>query len=177
MLRESQINADKLDRQVREQREALEELVTIELQLRKKLDRARSERAAYRASAERLQKDVKTLRSEKDKAAAEATAALAAVEEERAQKELVATRVSSNGVDTDAIIRAAEAAERRHEKEIRGMVMQMEWLKACWDRESMLRNDAAFAKRYLLLEVQIRDAWYVMFLFICFPFHPLQPPY
>ncbi|KAK4216362.1 myosin-7 [Rhypophila decipiens] len=161
MLRESQLATDKLDRQVREQREALEELMTLEMALRKKLDRARSERAAYRASAERLQRDVKALKTEKDKAVAEASAAVAAAEEERAlansQKELVKTRLS-NGVDTDAIIRAAEAAERRHEKEIRGLVMQLEWLKACWDREIKLRNDAAFAKRYLLLEVQMRDA-------------------
>jgi hypothetical protein len=40
-------------------------------------------------------------------------------------------------------------------------VMQMEWMKACWDREAKLRSDAAFAKRYLQLEVKIRDAWYV----------------
>ncbi|KAK0724790.1 hypothetical protein B0H67DRAFT_568774 [Lasiosphaeris hirsuta] len=163
MLRESQTAADKLDREVREQREALDELMAVEMALRKKLDRARSERAAYRASAEKLQKDVKTLKVEKDKAVAEAVAsATAAAKEERAlahaPRNLAKSTMSNGSVDTDAIIRAAEAAERRHEKEIRGMVMQMEWLKACWDREAKLRGDAAFAKRYLLLEVQIRDA-------------------
>jgi hypothetical protein len=147
--------ADKLDREVREQREALDELMAVEMSLRKKLDRARSERAAYRASAEKLQKDVKTLKAEKDKIDAELATAR--------ETALVPTASRKGGVDTDAIIRAAEAAERRHEKEIRGMVMQMEWLKACWDREAKLRSDAAFAKRYLLLEVQIRDAWYVAF--------------
>ncbi|KAK4452080.1 myosin-7 [Podospora aff. communis PSN243] len=150
MLRESQMAADKLDREVREQREALEELMAVEMSLRKKLDRARSERAAYRASAEKLQKDVKTLKAEKDKIDAELATAK--------ETALVPTTSRKGGVDTDAIIRAAEAAQRRHEKEIRGMVMQMEWLKACWDREAKLRSDAAFAKRYLLLEVQIRDA-------------------
>lgn len=154
MLRESQLAADRLDRELREHREALEELMGVESSLRKKLDRARSERAAYRASAEKLQKDFKELKAEKDKALADAA------NEERA---LVRAPKSSmkNGVDTDAIIRAAEAAERRHEKEIRGMAMQMEWLKACWDREAKLRSDAAFAKQYLMMEVRIRDAWYV----------------
>jgi len=156
MLRESQMAADKLDREVREQREALDELMGVEMSLRKKLDRARSERAAYRASAEKLQRDVKTLKSEKERIDTELAAARDNV--------LVHTTTRKGGVDTDAIIRAAEAAERRHEKEIRGMVMQMEWLKACWDREAKLRSDAAFAKRYLLLEVQMRDAWYVSFL-------------
>ena len=165
MLRESQLAADKLDRELREHREALGELMAVDSSLRKKLERARSERAAYRAGAEKLQKDFKKLKAEKDKAVAEAASAAASANEERA---LVRASKSGlrNGVDTDAIIRAAEAAERRHEKEIRGMVMQMEWLKACWDREARLRSDASFAKQYLLMEVQIRDAWYVLLLIL-----------
>lgn len=159
MLRESQITADKLDREVREQREALDELVAVELALRKKLDRARSERAAYRASAERLQKDVRTLQAEKDKAAAEAGEQLALVR--RSNSSSVASSSGAGSVNMGAIVRAHEEERKRHEKEIRGMVMQMEWLKACWDRELKLRKDAAFAKKYLLLEVQIRDDWYV----------------
>jgi len=156
MLRESQLAADKLDREVREQREALEEVLAAETALRKKLDRVRSERAAYRASAEKLQRDAKTLKAEKEKIEAEV---------EAAKETAVVHATGKENVDTDAMIRAAEAAERRHEKEIRGMVMQMEWLKACWDREAKLRSDAAFAKKYLLLEVQIRDVWYVFSFF------------
>jgi hypothetical protein len=142
MLRESQTAADKLDRQVREQREALEELAANEASLRKKLERARSERAVYRASAERLQRDVKTL--DQDRAVVPVAAA----------------------ANTDAIVRAAAVAEQRHVKEIRGMCMQMEWLQARCDRETRLRADAAYAKRYLLLELQVRDAWYVYTLCI-----------
>ena len=161
MLRESQLAADKLDRELREHREALEELMGVESSLRKKLERARSERAAYRASAEKLHKDFRKLKAEKDRAVAEAASAAAAANEERA---LVRAPKPGN-VDTDAIIRAAEAAEQRHEKEIRGLVMQMEWLKACWDREAKLRSDAAFAKQYLMMQVQVRDAWYVSLRF------------
>ena len=175
MLKESQLAADKLDREVREQREALEEMMAIEVALRKKLERARSERAAYRASAEKLHRDVKTLTYEKERAVRDAEIVVNEAVEEIAKakghdpKALLYTRSKAKtadgtgtfDADTEAIIRAAEAAERRHEKEIRGLVMQMEWMKACWDREARLRKDAAFAKRYLTLEVQIRDAWYV----------------
>lgn len=159
MLRESQLAADKLDRELSEHREALEELMGVESSLRKKLERARSERATYRASAEKLHKDFKKLKAEKDKAVFEAASAAATANEERAL--VRAAKPGKNGIDTDAIIRAAEAAEKRHEKEIRGMVMQMEWLKACWDREAKLRSDAAYAKKYLMMQVQIRDAWFV----------------
>ena len=160
MLRESQTTVDELDREVREQREALDELVANEVGLRKKLDRARSERATYRASAERLQKDVRAL--EKAKLAAEAAAT---GREQNALVHIPGAKLSSHGgADTDAIVRGAEAAGQRHAKEIRGMCMQLEWMQARCERESQLRADAAFAKRYLLLELQIRDTWYVYFL-------------
>lgn len=164
MLRESQITADRLDRELREHREALDELLGVESSLRKKLERARSERAAYRTKAEKLQKDLDKLKAEKDKAVAEAASAAAAAAAAAADAERALVRAAKSGsgneVDTDAIIRAAEAAERRHEKEIRGLVMHMEWLKACWDREARLRTDAAFAKKYLLMQVKVRDEWY-----------------
>ncbi|KAL1844101.1 hypothetical protein VTJ49DRAFT_4953 [Mycothermus thermophilus] len=154
MLRESQTTADRLDKELREHREALEELLDVETSLRKKLERARSERAAYRSSAEKLQKDLKKLKQERDRAVAEAKAAA----EQEAQALVRVGKGGRDGVDTDAIIRAAEAAEKRHEKEIRGMVMQLEWLKACWDREAKLRSDAAYAKRWLMMQVEVRDA-------------------
>ncbi|EAQ92187.1 hypothetical protein CHGG_00422 [Chaetomium globosum CBS 148.51] len=140
MLRESQLSADKLDRELREHRGG-----------------ARGARGSGDIPpAEKLHKDFNKLKKEKDKAVAEAASAAAAANEERALVRV--SKTGKNGVDTDAIIRAAEAAEKRHEKEIRGMVMQMEWLKACWDREAKLRSDAAYAKQYLLMQVQVRDA-------------------
>jgi len=160
MLRDSQLAADKLDREVRELHEALEEHVASEASLKRKLDKARSDKAAYRASAEKLQRDVRALEAAKE--AAEAAAAEAA----KAKAALVHVPRSYDNtgditVDTDAIIRAAESAEKRHQLELRGMCMQLEVLKARCERENRLRADAAYAKRYLLLQIEVRDAWYV----------------
>lgn len=164
MLRESQTAADKLDREVHEQREALEELMANDANMRKKLERARSERAAYRASAEKLQRDIKTLKAARGEAAE-----VAGGGGDRALVHLASrSRAAGGAADTDAIVRAAEAAEQRHAKEIRGMCMQLEWMQARWERESRLRADAAYAKRYLLLELQVRDTWLVSF-FWSFP--------
>jgi chromosome segregation ATPase len=158
MLRDSQLAADKLDREARELRETLEEHAASEASLKRKLDKARSDKAAYRASAEKLQRDVKALEAAKE--AAEAAAAEAA----NAKALVLAPRGYDNTgditVDTDAIIRAAEAAEKRHQLELRGMCMQLEVLKARCERENRLRADAAYAKRYLLLQIEVRDAWY-----------------
>jgi chromosome segregation ATPase len=166
MLRDSQLAADKLDREVRELHEALEEHVASEASLKRKLEKARSDKAAYRASAEKLQRDVKALEAAKEAAEAAAKEAVNA-------KALVhVTRSYDNTgditIDTDAIIRAAEAAEKKHQLELRGMCMQLEVLKARWERENRLRTDAAYAKRYLLLQIEVRDAWYVFLSIISY---------
>ncbi|KAK8098646.1 uncharacterized protein PG998_014132 [Apiospora kogelbergensis] len=60
--------------------------------------------------------------------------------------------------DHEAVIRAADEAARRHEKEIRGLALQMQFMHARWERESRLRTDAAFAKRYLELRLSLAEA-------------------
>lgn len=241
ILRKTQIDADALEREVREHKEALTELAELEKSLRIKLDRARSERAQYRSDVEQLQREMKSLntktndvvklqrnikslkRAKKD-AEAIAKAAMAQASVSRARftvstfpqlheisskgKErdmdmstqfdiLQPAQSSSNyqpprvveveddadeeddddmvaGDDnaarvihfkddndtqlhTDTIVRAAEAAERQHVKQMRGMAMQMEWMQARWQRELRLRDDAAFAKQFLISEMNIKD--------------------
>ncbi|KAF2971959.1 hypothetical protein GQX73_g1518 [Xylaria multiplex] len=138
-------------------------------ELRQKLDRARSERATYQASAEKLQVDCERLK----KGAQEALAWIQAKNAEKQssvapgpiKKAAMATFRYGDVVmdvvdqkDHEAVIRAADSAQRRHEKEIRGMVLQIEWMQARWERESKLRNDGAFAKKYLQLRLDIADA-------------------
>ncbi|RCI11616.1 hypothetical protein L249_7510 [Ophiocordyceps polyrhachis-furcata BCC 54312] len=93
-------------------------LVEAEASLRRKLERARSERAAYRLSAERLSQ---RLRQSPSSAPATMT-------------------------DETAV------------KERRGMVMQMEWMQARWEREATLRSDAAYAKAFVQLELAVAQA-------------------
>jgi chromosome segregation ATPase len=207
ILRKTQIDAECLEREVREHKEALDELVALEKSLRVKLDRARSERAQYRSDVEQLQRDMKHLKKGKDEAEKTAEAAKAAAAVARARVTVSSVAISSTWkgkaregsvpvpraveleegddedntaeaanddnaarvihfrddndtqVHTDAIVRAAEAAEHRHVKQMRGMTMQMEWMQARWERELRMRDDAAFAKKYLQLELSSRDAW------------------
>ncbi|KAK7745987.1 hypothetical protein SLS53_002708 [Cytospora paraplurivora] len=211
ILRKTQIDADALEREVREHKEALDELVAIEKALRVKLDRARSERAQYRSDVEQLQREMKHIKRSKNEAEKMAEAARTAASVARARVTVAsissaplpsrkgkerevgehprvieledgedddnaelglandenAARVihfrddNDTQVHTDAIVRAAEAAEHRHTKQMRGMCMQMEWMQARWERELRMRDDAAFAKKYLLLELDVRDTWYV----------------
>lgn len=236
ILRKTQIDADALEREVREHKDALTELAEIEKSLRIKLERARSERARYRTDVEQLQRDmqalksntagvdklqhkIKSLKKAKRDAEAIAKAAMAQASVARArftvsqfppvaiiskdskgkQKETQVPQSSSrprpveiedvsddsdddvmvvnDGADdnaarviqfkddndtqlhTDAIVRAAEAAEHRHVQQMQGMVMQMEWMQARWERELRMRDDAAFAKDFLISELNMKEQW------------------
>ncbi|KAI0517746.1 hypothetical protein F5B22DRAFT_602196 [Xylaria bambusicola] len=130
------------------------------------LDRIRKERDAYRASAAKLEVDCERLK----KGAQDALAWIQA----RNAENLISPRSGPTKTahiqygdfqmdivdkeDHEAVIRAADLAQRRHEKELRGMNLQIEWIKALWERESKLRHDGAFAKKYLQLRLDIADA-------------------
>ncbi|VUC20709.1 unnamed protein product [Clonostachys rosea] len=137
-LRRNQVEVENLEHDVRQQQELIDGLVASEASLRRKLERARSERAAYRMSAEKLQRDIQR--------------ASKAVKSEDQRKS------SYNSEAIDTVVRAAEGAEERHKKELRGMVMQMEWMQARWEREAALRSDAAFAKKFLQLQLNVSNA-------------------
>lgn len=158
-------------------RDDLNHLTPLCKELRQKLDRARNERAAHQASAEKMRVDCERLKEA-------AREALAWIQAKNAEKP---TNSSSSAVapgpikqaamatfrygdvvmdvvdqkDHMTVIRSAEEARRRHEKEIRGLVLQMEWMQARFKRESKLRSDGAFAKKFLQLQLDIADAWYV----------------
>lgn len=153
VLRRTQKETEALEHDVRRQQEVIEGLTAAEGSLRRKLERARGERAAYRLSAEKLGRDIKELRAN----------ATAAVPPERG---VVRFEGQKGGVE----------GEKKHEREIRGLVMQMEWMQGRWEREAGLRADAAYAKRFLQLQLEVAEAWYVHPPLFPFPFTPSQPP-
>ncbi|EGY19134.1 hypothetical protein VD0002_g9115 [Verticillium dahliae] len=138
LLQRSEAETDALEHDVLQQQDAIDALSAAEASLRRKLERTRSERAAYRLTAEKLQRDIREL-----KAAADAAP----------QGPAVYDTLNESAIDT--VIRAAEGAEERHGKELRGMALQMEWMQARWEREVSMRADAAYAKKFLQLELEV----------------------
>jgi hypothetical protein len=53
----------------------------------------------------------------------------------------------------------AEEREKRHNKEMRGLCMQIEWLRARYRREEGFRAAAGYAKRYMGLQIELFEAW------------------
>ncbi|KAH7157188.1 hypothetical protein EDB81DRAFT_867940 [Dactylonectria macrodidyma] len=155
-LLKNRAEMENLEHDVRQQQELIDSLAASEAPLRRKLERARSERAAFRLSAEKLQKDL-------ERARASAAKATASAKDKDARSASPAQRQALASLDTadhalETVIRAAEGAEERHKKELRGMVMQMEWMQARWQREASLRSDAAYAKKFVQLQLDIANA-------------------
>ncbi|KAF4589329.1 Spindle pole body protein pcp1 [Ophiocordyceps camponoti-floridani] len=122
-LDRNRLEQDRLASDARLQQSLVDRLVEHEAALRRKLERARSERAAYRMTAEKLQRDVRQLRDSSASPAADGDDALVVADKER-----------------------------------RGLVLQMQWMQARWEREALLRSDAAFAKTFLQLELDVAQA-------------------
>ena len=104
-------------------------------------------------SAEKLQKDLERIK-------ATAVAARNGASDRRSAVDRKALDTTIEGADQalETVIRAAESADERHRKELRGMVMQMEWMQARFQREASLRADAAYAKKFLQLQLDVANA-------------------
>lgn len=152
-LRKSQAEIENLEHDIVQQQKIIEGLSVSEATLRRKLERARSERATYRSNSDKLHRQIQRLQT--------------GVEHRRL---VAANGEAEHALET--VVRAADSAQERHSKEVRGMVMQMEWMQKRWEREASLRCDAAFAKNFVQLQLNVANAWYVFTLHII-PHHPL----
>ncbi|KAF4957312.1 hypothetical protein FGADI_3216 [Fusarium gaditjirri] len=152
-LRKNKAEMENLEHDVLQQQELIESLAASEASLRRKLERARSERAAFRMSAEKLHKDLERIKST-------AVAARNGGSDRRSAVDRKALDTTIEGADQalETVIRAAESADERHRKELRGMMMQMEWMQARFQREASLRADAAYAKKFLQLQLDVANA-------------------
>ncbi|KAK2612112.1 hypothetical protein QQS21_001842 [Conoideocrella luteorostrata] len=149
-LRKSQAEIDNLESDVRQQQELIDGLNATEAALRRKLERARSERAAFRMSAENLHRDIQLLQITSDQTLGQGDHQRFAIRRHGSH--------SSDNQSLETLVRAADAAEERHKKEVKGVVMQMDWMQARWEREALFRSDAAFAKKFVQLQLDVANA-------------------
>lgn len=159
MLRDTQIELEQLQISSKSLVSQIENLREEEKELKAQLKRIREERKQERDRADDCMVALEKL--EADFQAAEA---------EWEEEKNGLTRgvrfpnmsISSLRDDERAILQQEmERKEKVHTKEIRGLAMQIEWLRARVKREEGLRSDAAWAKRFMLLQVELFGAWYV----------------
>jgi chromosome segregation ATPase len=155
MLRDTQIQAEELELEVKNRDGNIARITAAESELRLQLKRVREERAVQRDRAARSAQQLNELQL-KFRQAKEAW-------EEEKNRLSHGVRFPNTSVSelrgNETLIREGEEREKRHTKELRGLAMQIEWLRARCRREESLRADAAYAKRFMLLQVELFNAW------------------
>ncbi|KAE8449961.1 hypothetical protein EG329_007100 [Mollisiaceae sp. DMI_Dod_QoI] len=172
MLRETQMQVESLEIVVEESEKNLAAITAVETELRAQLQRVREERSMQRSRANSAQEQLQKLERKYNRSKENWQAELKAWEErkktwEQEKKTLtsgvrfVNTSFSTVQDDSEVIQvlkKDMEEKEKIHVKEMRGMSMQMEWLRKKWAREEHFRASAAYAKKYMQLQIDLFEA-------------------
>jgi chromosome segregation ATPase len=167
MLRETQLQAESLEIVVQERENTIAAITATEAELRSQLKRVREERSLHRSKAtsahEQLQNLERRYRKAKENWEAEKKSLTRGVR-------FVNTSLSVNDEsEILALRKEAEEREHHHVKEMRGMTLMIEWLRAKCKREEDFRAVAAHGKKYMQLRIDLFEAWYVCFPAMNFP--------
>ena len=173
LLKEAKLEAEDLQVQLADSNSRLEAASTREADLRSQLARVRHERTlqAQKASAVATELDGLQLRYE-HKVDEMSQQQLKWEEERKAMVSRVRfpnMSVSSvHARDDSAELREMEKEikerEKKHMAELRGLAKQIQWLRAKGKREEGFRAGLAWEKKFLLLRIEMFEAWYVLLI-------------
>lgn len=159
MLRETQLQAETLEVIVKERETTIATITATEAELRSHLKRVRDERVTYRSQAGLAYEQLHELERQFREARQSWEA-----EKKTLSRGVRFANMSLSVNDESEIMslrHEAEDREKRHVKELRGLSMQIDWMRARCKREEMFRASAAYAKRYMGLQIDMFEAWYV----------------
>lgn len=159
MLRETQLQAESLEIVVQERENTIAAITAAEAELRTQLKRMREEQSLHRSKATSAHEQLQNLerRYRKAKESWE-------VEKKNLTRGVRFVNTSLSVNDESEILslkKEAEEREHHHVKEMRGMSLMIEWLRAKLKREEDFRAVAAHGKAYMQLRIDLYEAWYV----------------
>jgi chromosome segregation ATPase len=74
----------------------------------------------------------------------------------------VNTSISVNDEEVIQLRQELEEKKHHHVKEMRGMQMQLDWMRSRFLREEKFRVETAYQKRYMQMQIDMYEAWYVI---------------
>ncbi|KAJ5046493.1 uncharacterized protein L3040_003736 [Drepanopeziza brunnea f. sp. 'multigermtubi'] len=165
MLRETQLQAESLEIDVQQRDEKIAAITSAERDLRAQLKRVREERAQHQSKAAAAQEQLQNLERKHRKAKENWLQEKDIWDQEKKVLtkgvRFVNTSLSTNPAD-EAVLenmqKTFEQKERLHQKVVRGLSMQLDYAKAKCAREEAFREEAAYAKRYMALQIALFEA-------------------
>ncbi|KAI9654321.1 MAG: hypothetical protein M1829_000942 [Trizodia sp. TS-e1964] len=171
-LKDAKIQVEELQVQIQDRDQAIQMYTQHLGDLRSQLARIRAERASQRQKASALTSELFSLQRHHSQSVDKIARLQASWEAER--KALTSgvrfpnMSISDNDIHPLAI--PAESTEvlqlelalhrkdKRHAQEIKGLVKQIQWLRARCEREEAFRADLAYSKRFFMLQVEMYNA-------------------
>ncbi|CCU75774.1 hypothetical protein similar to calmodulin-binding coil-coil protein [Blumeria hordei DH14] len=157
MLRESQAQVEALDIRARKQVNALAALTTSQKELKSQLKQAYEERMQWHKQATAYQEQLEEVQRRFQ------DAQKTWVMERKNLNRVVRFANVSPALSSDSSLLALtskyEAREHHHVKEMRGISLQLQWANAKYRREEFFRAEAAFAKRFMAMQIALYEAW------------------
>ncbi|TQS38128.1 hypothetical protein Golomagni_01372 [Golovinomyces magnicellulatus] len=167
MLRESQLQAESLELIIQERDDKISTLRDMEKELRRQVHQLREEQiqshqksSIYQDQFERLQQKFHQAKDQWESERKQLTRGV-----RFANMSISMTNDASknhqkqqNQPEIKLLKTEYEECEKRHTKEMRGVSLQLEWLRAKCSREEFFRAEAAFAKRFMALQIALFEA-------------------
>ena len=166
MLKSAKLEAEDLQSRLVEYQTRADAASARERDLRSQLNHVRSERTINHQKVTALMDELEGLQSRYEEKVAEVAMAHQNFEKERramnSRVRFANTSMSDIQSDSRAVKRLEDEAkkkEKRHEAELNGLAKQVQWLRARCRREEGFRDGLAFEKRFLLMQVEMFQAW------------------
>jgi len=162
MLKDAKLQAEDLQVQITSRETSLAAATTRENDLRSQLRRVREERSLEAQKANALSKELDDLQKRYERAIDSHSRHQRKWDEER--KAMVSRVRFANTSISTLPADDKEKLEQRHGAELRGLAKQIQWLRAKYQREEGFRMGLVYEKRFLMMQIEMFEAWYV---FLC----------
>lgn len=183
MLKDAKLEAEDLQLQISDRQSRLDAAAFREKDLRAQLRRVRGERTLQSQKSAALNTELETLQSRYERNLDNLAHKQQSWEEER---KAIVSRVrfpnmsissihpGESSTELKHLELVVQEKEKRHQGELKGLAKQIQWIRARFMREEGFRKGLAYEKRFLLMQIEMFNAWYVSYfiLNLCLKIYP-----
>ena len=175
MLKDAKLEAEDLQVQIQNREQLMQDAFLRESNLRADIKRVREERTLQMQKAGALVTELDSLQWRYERSVEKLSRQQQAWNDERrslvSRERFPNMSVSSihGGDPTQArqLEIDIEEKEKKHAAELRGLAKQIQWMRARFMREEGFRYGLAYEKKYLLMHIEMYEAWYVSVQIVC----------
>ena len=172
MLKDAKLEAEDFQLQITERQSQIDAAFSRERDLRTQLKRVREERTLYFKKSTALHTELEKVQLQFDRALDRIARQQQSWDEER---KAIVSRVRfpnmsissidprESSTELKQLELVVQEKEKRHQRELRGLAKQIQWIRAKFLREEGFRKGLTFEKRFLLMQIEMFNAWYVCF--------------